>query len=84
MDVVSLNTGVLKLASDYMTQEEVSATKFKKIKKKKKVKAKMLKADDLINQLEKDEAPNDNTHFDSYQDVEMETMPPPTISEKGK
>ena len=83
-EAVSLNTGVIKLASDYMTQEEVSATKFKKVKKKKKIKAKMLKADDLINQLEKNEAPNDSTHFDSYQDLEMETMPPPPISEKGK
>merc|ERR1712203_1024636 len=51
-NMVSLNTGALKLASDYMTNDEVAATKFKKIKKKKKVKTKILKADDLIEQME--------------------------------
>lgn len=36
-----------RIASDFLTEEE-SAIKFKKLKKKKKVKRKMLKADDLL------------------------------------
>ena len=39
-------TSQMKIASDYFTEEEV--VKFKKPKKKKKVKRKMLKADDLL------------------------------------
>ena len=83
-EAISLNTGAIRLASDYMTQDEVAATKFKKFKKKKKVKTKMLKADDLIDQLEGGKSKDDNERFDQYQDVEMETMPPPFISTKGK
>jgi len=45
--VESLQTPQMKLATDFYTDEEV--IKFKKPKKKKKVKRKMLKADDLLN-----------------------------------
>ena len=83
-NMVSLNTGTLKLASDYMTNEELAETKFKKIKKKKKVKAKVLKADDLIDQLDPNKSQNGADRFDPYQDVEMETMPPPTTLIRGK
>ena len=45
--VETLQTAQMKMASDFYTDEEV--IKFKKPKKKKKVKRKMLKADDLLN-----------------------------------
>lgn len=83
-EMFSLNTGTLRLASDYMTQEEFAATKFKKIKKKKKVKTKILKADDLIDQLEHEKHRGETGHVDPYQDVEMETMPPPSMPTKGR
>jgi len=83
-EMVSLNTGTLRLASDYMTQEEFAATKFKKVKKKKKVKAKILKADDLIDQLEHEKHRGETGYVDPYQDVEMETTPPPSIPAKGR
>ena len=83
-NMVSLNTGALKLASDYMTNDEVAATKFKKIKKKKKVKTKILKADDLIDQLEPNKSHNGAVQSDPYQDMEMEAMPSAAISSRGK
>jgi len=48
--VETLQTPQLRVASDFLTQEELDAKnlKFKKPKKKKKVKRKMLKADDLL------------------------------------
>ena len=45
--VETLEMPAPRIASDFLTEEE-SAVKFKKIKKKKKVKRKMLKADDLL------------------------------------
>ena len=67
----------LKLASDYLTQEEAdAATKFKKIKKTKKVKRRMLKADDLIDQLEQEDGSKKQPG--TYNNVEMDTMPPPS------
>ena len=83
-NMVSLNTGALKLASDYMTNDEVAATKFKKIKKKKKVKTKILKADDLIDQLEPNKSHNGAVQSDPYQDMEIEAMPTAATSNRGK
>ena len=45
--VETLEMPAPRIASDFLTEEE-SAVKFKKLKKKKKVKRKMLKADDLL------------------------------------
>ena len=83
-NVVSLNTSSLKLASDYLTQEEAAASTFKKVKKKKKVKQRMLKADDLLDQLDEEQSHGDQGAYDPYKDVEMEPMPPPSTSILGK
>ena len=51
-NAISLDTPELKMASDYYTEQEMTA--FKKPKKKKKVKKKMLKADDLLAMIDGD------------------------------
>ena len=51
-NTVSLHTQDMKLATDYYTEQEMTA--FKKPKKKKKVKKKMLKADDLLAMIDGD------------------------------
>jgi len=51
-NAISLDTPDLKVASDYYTEQEMTA--FKKPKKKKKVKKKMLKADDLLAMIDGD------------------------------
>ena len=51
-NAISLETPDLKMASDYYTEQEMTA--FKKPKKKKKVKKKMLKADDLLAMIDGD------------------------------
>ena len=83
-NVVSLNTSSLRLASDYLTQEEAAASTFKKIKKKKKVKQRMLKADDLLDQIDEEQPHGDQGAYDPYRDVEMEPMPTPSTSILGK
>merc|ERR1712198_668634 len=71
------NTGHNKIASDYLTEEEMAVTKFKKPKKIKKRKAKILKADDLIDMMEKEksELPS-NTSLN----IEWETAQLPKIN----
>ena len=51
-NAISLETPDMKVASDYYTEQEMTA--FKKPKKKKKVKKKMLKADDLLAMIDGD------------------------------
>ena len=70
--VETLQTVKLKMATDYYTEEEASV-KFKKPKKKKKVKRKMLKADDLLG-LEDNAVP--------HADVKQEPLNKPETEDK--
>ena len=58
-NAISLQTPDLKVASDYYTEQEMTA--FKKPKKKKKVKKKMLKADDLLAMIDGDTNESEDT-----------------------